>query len=64
MAKLFLFAQDRLCHGRPDKGTTMGVIMPYRTVNVPNQLAHGSERASTDGLLSNEAEPALDLVEP
>lgn len=40
------------------------VVLLGKALDVGNELAHVSERASTDGLLRNQAKPAFNLIEP
>jgi hypothetical protein len=42
----------------------MEIVVSYEALDLVHQLANASERAASDRLLSNECEPALDLIKP
>ena len=58
------FVEDRVGGGSPDEGPLVGIVMSDVGVDLRHQLPDVAERATANGLLSDQREPALDLVEP
>ena len=56
--------EDRIGGGSPDEGPLVGVVMSDVGVDLRHQLPDVAERATANGLLSDQREPALNLVEP
>jgi hypothetical protein len=56
--------EDRVGGGSPDKGPFAEVVVGDVLVDLVHQFAHALERTAPDGLLRDQCEPALDLVEP
>ena len=58
------FCEDLFGRFGPDKGVGVGIVMFQVVVNGGFELGHGGEDATTDALLSDQPEEALDLIEP
>lgn len=56
--------KDRLCGGGPHEGPGVGVVVLHEVLNATDELAHALKGSSTNGLLGDQAEPALNLIEP
>src|ERR1700720_4323162 len=57
-------SKDRIGGGGPHEGTPMQIVAGDVGVDFLHQLADAAERPAANGLLGDEAEPALHLVEP
>ena len=64
LTKSFNLFQYRIGSGRPDErlGVSIGVL--DEMVDLPDQVFHASECPPTDGLLGDDIEPYLHLVQP
>src|SRR5271156_5359197 len=58
------FVEDRIGARGAHKGPLVGIVVSYVVVDLVHQFTHAAEGAAPDRLLSDEREPALDLVEP
>ena len=58
------FLKDGIGSGGPDERARVSVVVVNEFFDPSNQFADAAKAASTDGLLSDEAEPAFDLVKP
>ena len=56
--------EDRVGGGSPEEGPFAEVVVSEILVDLVHQFAHALERTAPDGLLGDQCEPALDLVEP
>ena len=56
--------EDGIGGSGPDKGTGVAVVVLNEIVDASDQFADAPETSPADGLLSDQAEPAFDLVEP
>ena len=63
-AKPFDLGEDGLCGRDPDEGGCPAVVVFDEGVDAVGELLDAGEGAAADGLLGDDAEPALDLVEP
>ena len=64
LTKSFNLFQYRIGGGRPDKGPGMAIGVLDEMVDLPDQIFHASECAPADGLLGDDIEPYLHLVQP
>jgi len=48
----------------PDKGLAGLVVVTHEVVDLADELLDAAEGAATDGFLGDQAEEALDLVQP
>src|ERR1700682_2988341 len=62
--KTLEFVEDRIGARGPHKRPLVGIVVSYVVVDLVHQFTHAAEGAAPDRLLSDEREPALDLVEP
>src|SRR5215472_4983199 len=60
----FQLRENRISGGRPHKGTPVEIVIDDIGVDLLHQLFDTAEGAAPNGLLSDEPEPALDLIEP
>ena len=56
--------EDRLCGCGPEEGPGVSVVVLYEMLDAADEFAHALEGTAADGLLGDEPEPALDLVQP
>ncbi len=56
--------EDRVSGGSPEEGPFAEGVVSEVLVDLVHQFAHAPERTAPDGLLRDQGEPALDLVEP
>jgi len=56
--------EDRICRGSPFERLEVGVVCRDEVIDALNQLLDTGERAAADGLVGDQREEALDLVEP
>lgn len=59
--KLF---EDRVGGGGPLEGLAIGVVRGDEVIDALHELLDAGERAATDGLVGDQREEALDLIEP
>src|SRR3989304_4621663 len=64
LTKSFDFFENRICCGSPNKGTGLSIILFHKVFNMSDQVFDALKRSTADGLLGNEIEPDLDLIEP
>jgi hypothetical protein len=64
LTKSFNLFQYRIGGGRPDEGPGVAIGVLNEMVDLPDQIFHASECAPADGLLSDDIEPYLHLVQP
>jgi hypothetical protein len=64
LTKSFNLFQYRIGGGRPDEGPGVAIGVLDEMVDLPDQIFHASECAPADGLLSDDIEPYLHLVQP
>ena len=62
--KSFDFLDDRLCGGGPEERLRRVVVVVGEGLYSVDKFIDRSEGAAPDGLLSDDIEPDLDLVEP
>ena len=60
----FDLGEDRFGGGGPHERTRREVVVFGVAFDAPDQVRHALEGAATDGLLGDQSEPALDLIEP
>ena len=58
------FCKDLFGGFAPDEGLGVGIVVFQIIANGSFEFGNGSEYATTDALLSDQAEEALDLIEP
>ena len=58
------FSEYRVGSSSPDERAFVGVVMSDVGVDLPHQFPDVAERAAANRLLSDQREPALDLIEP
>lgn len=63
-ANPFDFSEDGLGGGGPDERTAVVVVVLDEGVDLVSQLRDRREGSAADGLLGDDAEPALHLVQP
>ena len=63
LTKSFDLFQDRFRRGGPDKGPAAGVVLLDELLDPGNKLLDTFERSPANGLLGNEVEPDLHLIE-
>ena len=56
--------EDRIGGGGPHERLRREVVVLGVAFDAPDQVRHVLEGATADGLLRDQAEPALDLIEP
>lgn len=54
--------EDRICGGSPFEGLAVGVVRRNEVIDALHELFNASKRATTDDLVGNQREEALDLV--
>jgi hypothetical protein len=64
LTKSFNLFQYRIGGGRLDQGPGVAIGVLDEMVDLPDQIFHASECAPADGLLSDDIEPYLYLVQP
>jgi hypothetical protein len=57
-------SEDGIGGGGLGKGAAVEVMVDDVLVDLVDQFAHAPKRAAPDGVLGDEPEPALNLVEP
>src|SRR5690606_28198507 len=57
-------AEDRISRGGPDEQSGGQVVALAVTLDASDQAGNAIQGTTPDGLLGNQAEPALDLIEP
>ena len=60
----FEFGEDGVGGGSPLERLRMGVVVSDELLDLAHQLGKGAAGVTADGALCDEAEPALDLVDP
>jgi hypothetical protein len=63
-AQAFDLGEDRFCDSGPHEGSGMLIVMLDERVDLALQVSHRIERAARDGLIGDQREPTLNLVEP
>jgi hypothetical protein len=58
------FGENGIGGGGPGERALVSVVMGDVTIDLADELADGAERTTPDGLVGDEREPALDLIEP
>ena len=58
------FWEDFFCRFGPDEGLGVGIVMVEVLVDGRFELGNGGEDAASDAVLGDQAEEALDLIEP
>lgn len=56
--------KDRICGGGPSERLAVGVVVFDELIDALHKLLDAGERAATDGLVGDQGEEALDLIEP
>ena len=56
--------QDRVCGGSPPEGFAVCIVVGDELINALHELADAGERSATNGLVGDQCEEALDLIEP
>ena len=54
--------EDRICGGSPFEGLAVDVVLRNEVIDALHELFNASKRATTDDLVGNQREEALDLV--
>ena len=58
------FFKDGICGGGPLEGLAVGVVRCDEVIDALHKLFDAVERAAADGLVGDQREEALDLVQP
>lgn len=54
--------EDRICGGSPFEGLAVDVVRRNEVIDALHELFNANKRATTDDLVGNQREEALDLV--
>jgi len=58
------FVQDRIGCSGPHEGLAAAVVVMHEVIDLRHEVTYAAERAAPDGLLGDDVEPDLHLVEP
>src|SRR6266568_3594619 len=58
------FLEDRIGRSRPDERATGTIVALYEGIDFLDEVVDTGERTTANGMLGDQSEPALHLVEP